>query len=1038
MVRSCAAALGNGCFYSWRTDVLGTLVRLSELDRPAGIQAEVLRTVQNMVVLLDEQFLVHSVVHRAVLRLLKTCVGDDVREQLDGRNRVMGAAGTATRTPPSEYEEDRMYFSLIPFFSFSFSHDSNMNYPVVDLLCLLCSRIRTFRELLMIFFYDKHWYHVDPLTPVLEEEEDDDDDDNDEHVRSAAQTTDDSHTSQRPPSPALSQETVTSAPVSSQTRKPEYEFLLFNYLLRFVHREGKIGDFARAGLLFLMDVAMSPGVPAHRLAENGNRGDSSATTASTSAATSDPVADAALALAEYILDGDFCEVLGAGLGAVYSLLPSKLEIRSETQENAQGAVMAVGSLGPLTEEDKDKDAHAREKAYSEGVWYTSNPEFQSRLDHFVKLLEFLQDVLRRNVSESRDESSVEPASFVGSAIVHSILDAVRRIFLENVLYPSILECSDTDGSAVAVMSYIDVIFRTVQDAQFAEALLDFLVSEDDPESSRRRHRTKATPQLESGPSVPPDSFVTRAAKIKRRKSSAMMLLEMEAPDARRQSEYLTSMGRFTLKDLLLANMRSSSHATVTAALQLMQSLMQHHCHLTVDRLFIYTSVSMEASLLDQSPSKQLSEDEETFVYPDPDVSSNIVRHSTAAMDARQAPRHHAEATSVMHERELGLYLGLVARIDPMHNKGTFSTGYEHYLKDAFTSVAGHACTSCLAKAYEEKQGSRLLDVNDPVLSLVLQSLRRFYLNTPQMNIALTGVLATIASCPERSIQGWLVHDTYNVAPTVELEFNQITDDGDDRSFDHAINEGLRRHEIPAPISRAEINLSRPVIFSILEGLVASLDRFRELVDNFDKLLSERRQGLVFSENLTDALSLTFDVSNNVTKISHNNSRSSDADVPPAAVAHKLKPKSRSGWASFLSPKRSKSRPSSPAPPSQESTPSRSNTLEASPFGIHYKKTRDIILEPPVAPIPTSGSWAPADSNRFNIDEEDVFGSAGQWDEERRLPTTSTRSETEKSGEKSVNLSQILDNVVILEESIKELTTIVHARRSLGIDTLKFF
>ena len=59
-----------------------------------------------MVVLLDEQFLVHSVVHRAVLRLLKTCVGDDIQEQLDGRNRVMGAAGNVVRTSPSEYEED--------------------------------------------------------------------------------------------------------------------------------------------------------------------------------------------------------------------------------------------------------------------------------------------------------------------------------------------------------------------------------------------------------------------------------------------------------------------------------------------------------------------------------------------------------------------------------------------------------------------------------------------------------------------------------------------------------------------------------------------------------------------------------------------------------------------------------------------------------------------------------------------------------------------------------------------------------------------
>jgi hypothetical protein len=86
--------------------VLGTLVRLSESDRPYGIQAEVLRSVQNMVVLLDEQFLVHSVVHKAVLRLLRNCVGDEIQEQLDGRNRVVGAARTSARSQPSEYEED--------------------------------------------------------------------------------------------------------------------------------------------------------------------------------------------------------------------------------------------------------------------------------------------------------------------------------------------------------------------------------------------------------------------------------------------------------------------------------------------------------------------------------------------------------------------------------------------------------------------------------------------------------------------------------------------------------------------------------------------------------------------------------------------------------------------------------------------------------------------------------------------------------------------------------------------------------------------
>jgi len=93
-------------------DVLGTLVRLSENDRPAGIQAEVLRAVSNMVVLLDEQFLVHTAVHKAVLRLLRNCAGDDIQEQLDGRKQLMGAARNVVRAPPSEHEEDRTFDCL--------------------------------------------------------------------------------------------------------------------------------------------------------------------------------------------------------------------------------------------------------------------------------------------------------------------------------------------------------------------------------------------------------------------------------------------------------------------------------------------------------------------------------------------------------------------------------------------------------------------------------------------------------------------------------------------------------------------------------------------------------------------------------------------------------------------------------------------------------------------------------------------------------------------------------------------------------------
>ncbi|KAJ6547550.1 Retinoic acid induced 16-like protein-domain-containing protein [Mycena capillaripes] len=983
--------------YLLKNDVLGTLVRLSETDRPSGIQAEVLRAVQNMVVLLDEQFLVHSAVHRAVLRLLRNCAGDDLQEQLDGKNKVMGAARNVIRSQPSEYEED-----------------------LVNLLCILCSRIRTYRELLMIFFHDKHWYRSEPLFSVEEEEEDEDE------GTSKPEATD--STANRAPSPTPSQATVTSAPASSLTKKTEYEFLLFNYLLRFVHREGQIGDFARAGLLFLMDVAMSPGEPIHRLADTAS--------VSSDPAPSDPITDAALALAEYILDGDFSEVLGAGLGAVYSLLPSKLEFRPPTASGDARSGMIIGTTGPETEDEKEMMEVAKDRSRAMGIEDAANPDFKSRLDHFLKLLEFLQDVLKRNVVHD----TMDASALVGTAIVQSILDAVRRIFLENVLYPSVLECSDADGSAVAVMSYIEVMIRTLQEGPLSDLLVNFLMSEDNDEV---RSRQRPHSVLTLGKDAPPQAkSADKQAKLRRRKSSAMVLLEMEAPDSNRQSEYFTSMGRFTLKDLLLSNLRSQSQATSTSALQLLQSMLLQHSQLCIDRLLVVVPDSRATNfpqppMIPPPPSFSKPEtdddDEDTFVYPGTE--------DTTLDEFDQVPSgpvfYQPETTYSTHEREMGLYLTLVSRVDPSHNDDAFSTGYDHYLRDALFSIQSQSAfrletPESVDMELRQKLKHRL-NPNDSILSLVLESLRKFFSNSPEFNIALTGVLATLALHPDRSLAGWLtfaISDTFDERPEVPEALDPEPDaDGDDRSIDFGIEEKLATDTNFLPASRMDA-ASRPIVHTIFHGLVSQLERYRQLVDNFDKFLLERRQGLLFSENLTDALSLVLDLSEEPSQL--------PATPEPAQAARpKPKPSASSFVTSFLTPKKNK--PTKPTLPGEPSTPPRSGqnrSISASPFGPHYQQTGSISVEPFVAPVPPTGPWTPAKSSRWTTDEEDVFGSV--WTDKTRTAEPESLADDARSEKlANVTLSQLLDNVVILEESIKELVAIIHARRSLGIDSVRY-
>lgn len=887
----------------------------------------------------------------------------------------------------------------------------------------------------MIFFHDKHWYRSEPLFSVEEEDEEDEenmyaenedesegDEDPDTTLKAIKINPSSSDGPESDTSPTLSHKTITvSQPQTqiqpqpeSQPKKTEYEFLLFNYLLRFVHREGHIGEFARAGLLFLMDVAMSSG-------ETGNQEDSP---------VADPVNDAALALAEYILDGDFSEVLGAGLSAVYSLLPSKLGFFIQISSAGSDNAMTIGGPSIPDEEEKEKITAHLEKQQSMGIEDARSPEFKLKMDHFLTLLLFLQDVLRRNVSHD----NLDASALVGTAIVQSILDAVRRIFLENVLYPSVLECSDVDGSAVAVMSYIEIMVRTLRDGPLANLLVDFLVSEDN-DDPQFKQRTQPVVALGGQSHVSEE----KRKKSRRRQSSAMILLEMEAPESRKRSDYFTSMGRFTLKDLLLSNLKSESQPTATSALQLLQTMLTYHPGVTTERILVVIPDSLATAFpqrvivgqiddTNESTGTIDEDDDDEFFYP----GSGKVKPGSPNLD--QSLYAQPLTTYSTHEREMALYLALISRIDPSRrgHGDNFSTGYEHYLHDALVTIQSQPVYwhSLEDQGNAEPRNKHRLNVNDSILSLILESLTAFFANTPEFNIGLTGVLATLASHPDRSTAGWT---TFAIQTDDESRphYGQAApdDDGDDRSIDFTIDEKLASHTNFLPAASMN-DKSRPIVYTILQGLVDQLERYRQSVENFDKFLLERRQGLLFSENLTDALNLALDLSDDPKPVK--------VSPEPIQVV-KPKPKasvSSSFVPSFLTPKKNKPLKTVP-PPVEPSTPARTTvpkTVSASPFGNHYKHTGSVKVEPLMASIPASGPWSPMKAKKWNAMEEDVFTSA--WGETAKPDDT---DEVEKRDEKptSLTLSQLLDNVVILEESIKELVAIIHARRGLGIDSLRY-
>ncbi|KAI9280810.1 Retinoic acid induced 16-like protein-domain-containing protein [Sporodiniella umbellata] len=518
---------------------------------------------------------------------------------------------------------------------------------LVDLMYIICSKIHGFPALLNIFFHDTHWL----TTPQRQRHE-----------------------------------------KKSTTDGLTYEFFLFTYLLRFVHREGRSGDYARTGLLFLMEMATEQ-------------------------------------LGEFILTSDFATILAAGLGALYSQLPRKLILQPEMRgEWPADETLAIG------------------------LEYAHSPALRGQLDSFLKLLEFSQDVL---------------VQCPNSAIGHALLQTIRTIFVENILYPSILECSDADGSSVAVLSYMDWILQTVLQQDLANVIVGSLMD-------LSGHREEA--------------------------------------------------GTGILRQLIFSRLQSRSEPALIATLKLLKTLIVHHCR---------------------------------YVLP---LLSTL-------------PEPQPEPTGVSHHRqELELYFSLMAALDPSSTQHALSQGYKDYLHDIEAYIDADPCHLSIhsrslpfRRRPSFKYGQRheptpktpaprlsrrhRLHPHDPLLQALLHLLSHFFCHSPELNLALTGVLSALAFCPERSLVGWITFSKTDRAgpdPNPHLHRHSpvstpIDDAEDEQSIDLVTEPGSDS------VTRPIFFKSYPSLFTLFRTLVQQVDYYRADLPCFTAWLHDHRQALVSGE-----------------------------------------------------------------------------------------------------------------------------------------------------------------------------------------------
>ncbi|RXK41573.1 hypothetical protein M231_01072 [Tremella mesenterica] len=1032
--------------YFLKNDLLAQLERLCEADRPHGVKAATLKAINNLVVLLSERFLVHNAIHRPLRRLLRSCVGEEPEDRVDGAARILGAAGMQV--------PDR-----------TIQGDEELEGDLVDLMCILCSRMRAYPPLLMIFFHDKGWLHPHPSIGSP--------------IPLAAKLA-------RTMSPVPSHLTRGSDPSNRTGTKgsQNFEFLLFSYLLRFVHREGRTGDFARAGLLFLFDIAFL--MPSEEGGENLVMPDEKG---------SDPLQDARDALGEFILDGDFADVMAAGLGAIYSLLPSKLIVPTLAEQTRSTSGLTASSSGGM-HLGAEVIMQKTEEVDQLRTLSSTEPVIRGQLDLLLKLFGFLQDIILRCSSPmhqaSPDMSSISNTHILGSAIADASLDALRASFLDNVLYPSILECSPTDGSSVAVLTYLDVIIGNLDDGPLLDVLLEFLMDTEDTTlfSSPVRKPKKKTGAMDFLPPMGVKSPLTG---------------------------YFAEEGKFTLKDLLVDNLRSGDPTATTAALKLLQTLLQEHCHFTVNGLL------------------------------------STIRDPTATSLIPQ-PLMSVPVTSTSETQEIELYSSLVSHLDPSQPLVEHSPGYLVYLTDALASIQSDPCflnsqlqisflggsngEKVSATVHDKRNAERLcphrLSPNDPIMGCLLSGLSAFLLRTPDENVALTGVISSLALCPSRSVRSWLTYDI-SEDPWSQLQRTISTDtifDDFKRPLPPKFPTPLQPEESTRPpfhddtfrtpdssnpfgdsgrmnvVNQSETRKNKselPAIYQILHSLILQINHFRETVPDFDQFLSERRQGLLFADHLDEAMNVMLDVE--TTGIPGFTPSPKPNSTPPT----QRRPSALTSLRALLTPKKKTFKASTSTSDNRPNTPGASTTLpderetststendggvggrsvkhenlnlegrmtfglnegsssgrlkglgglmtpanirqaarqvSSSPFIGHYDQTSSVTLEAEQSQV-KSGRWSPSVSNvlRKSLTSQMEGGTFRElsdisWDQSTRNSIDVEREEVRKGegeGRKGkIPLTRILDNCVVLEEFIKELVGVISARRALGVDQVGY-
>ncbi|KAJ4302041.1 hypothetical protein N0V88_002177 [Collariella sp. IMI 366227] len=519
-------------------------------------------------------------------------------------------------------------------------------------------------------------------------------------------------------------------------RTQKQDFPLFYLLMDYIHHEGKVGDFARTGILYIIEAASH-----------------------------------SVQLEQWIVESDLSTLMATGLGALYSQLSRKLVIDHPPNE-----------LPPILAFSDYQHPKSNYEVVS-----SCSFQFQSHLDTFLSHLLFWQDVLNHC-------KSVEVKS--------TLLEHFQVIFLQQLLYPSLLESSDVDGgSSVAVLTYLRRTLESLDHPDMINLILHYLLG---------------LPDIVGSVNSESKDVVSAARRRKSLDLATMMASKGEAA-----ADPLL----FNLVDLILACLRSQNNQTVYVTLQLVSVILKRHHRYAVITL-LYTEGVLGDALHRTSGAHQQEVEyllslagniggQDNF----DEIYDNILKDTMVRLENHPCSLKLVTPRTSIHNRELPALPGT--------------------LPGAPRDVRPHT-----------------LHPTDPLLNIILDRLETFFLNSVDTNLALTEAIFDLSVCGYMHLEGWFLRSPLNYDYEEDDDSPPLPDpplDPESREYIEYKQMQFMQESRRRP---RWTQSSLPRLLKVLQTLSDQVAAYRETIPRFDDLLQQRREAFQIADCASQILPST--------------------------------------------------------------------------------------------------------------------------------------------------------------------------------------